>query len=154
MTKLCKQYLADVKAFFPIMGKPERTYLAKLAENVDDYCIEEKTTTIEEIYDGFGHPSEVASTYLTSVDTSYLIKRIQMTKLSFTNEYTLQSYNSPFTSNLFRSVPSLTKPAFCNVLLEPILSTWANASILSKPIVSIPNLHTAFNTFVLIPWFQ
>ncbi len=80
MTKLCKQYLSDIKAFFPIMGKPERTYLAKLAENVDDYCIEEKTTTIEEIYDGFGHPSEVASTYLTSVDTSYLIKRIQMTK--------------------------------------------------------------------------
>lgn len=80
MTKLCKQYLSDVKAFFPIMGKPERTYFAKLAENVDDYCIEENATTVEEIYDGFGHPSEVASTYLTSVDTSYLIKRIRLTK--------------------------------------------------------------------------
>ena len=80
MSKLCKQYLSDIKAFFPIIGKPERAYLAKLAENVDDYCIESNAVTVEEIYDGFGHPSEVASTYLTSVDTSYVIKRIQMTK--------------------------------------------------------------------------
>lgn len=80
MTKLCQQYLSDVKAFFPIMGKPERAYLTKLTATVEDYCIEEKITTVEQIYDGFGHPSEVASTYLTSVDTSYLIKRIQLTK--------------------------------------------------------------------------
>lgn len=80
MTKLCQQYLSDVKAFFPIMGNQERKYLTKLAETVEDYCTEEKATTIEELYDGFGHPSEVANTYLTSVDTSQLIKRIQFTK--------------------------------------------------------------------------
>lgn len=80
MTKLCQQYLSDVKAFFPILGKSERKYLAKLAATVEDYCTEEKATTTEELYDGFGHPSEVANTYLTSVDTSQLIKRIQFTK--------------------------------------------------------------------------
>ena len=80
MTKLCQQYLSDVKTFFPIMGKPERAYLTKLTATIEDYCIEEKVTTVEQIYDGFGHPSEVASTYLTSVDTSYLIKRIRLTK--------------------------------------------------------------------------
>ncbi len=80
MTKLCQQYLSDVKAFFPIMGKSERTYLTKLAKTIEDYCIEEKVTTVEQIYDGFGHPGDFASTYLTSVDTSYLIKRIRLTK--------------------------------------------------------------------------
>lgn len=80
MTKLCQQYLSDVKAFFPIIGNQERKYLTKLAETVEDYCTEEKATTIEELYDGFGHPSEVTNTYLTSVDTSQLIKRIQFTK--------------------------------------------------------------------------
>ena len=79
MTKLCQQYLSDVKAFFPIMGKPERAYLTKLTATVEDYCIEEKITTVEQIYDGFGHPSEVANTYLTSADTSYFIKRIRLT---------------------------------------------------------------------------
>lgn len=80
MTKLCRQYLSDVKAFFPIIGNLERKYLTKLAETVEDYCTEEKVTTIDELYDGFGHPSEVTNTYLTTIDTSQLIKRIQLTK--------------------------------------------------------------------------
>ena len=80
MTKLCKQYLSDIKAFFPIIGKAERVYLAKLIQTVEDYCIEEKVTTIEEVYNGFGQPSEVANTYFTSCDTSNLMKRIQLTK--------------------------------------------------------------------------
>lgn len=80
MTKLSQRYLSDVKAFFPVIGKPERAYLTKLSEQVEDYCIEKKATIIEEIYDGFGHPSEVASTYFTSVGTPNLIKRIQLVK--------------------------------------------------------------------------
>ncbi len=80
MNKLCQQYLSDVRAIFPIMGKPERKYLAKLANTVEDYCMEEKAATIEEIYSGFGTPSELASTYFTSVDSSKLIKRIRYTK--------------------------------------------------------------------------
>lgn len=80
MTKLSQRYLSDVKAFFPVTGKPERAYLTKLSEQIEDYCIEKKVTMIEEIYDGFGHPSEVASTYFTGIDTPNLIKRIQLTK--------------------------------------------------------------------------
>lgn len=80
MTKLGQRYLTDVKAFFPVLGKPERAYLTKLSEQVEDYCIEKEVTMIEEIYDGFGHPSEVASTYFTDIDTPDLFKRIQLTK--------------------------------------------------------------------------
>lgn len=80
MAKPGKRYLSDVKAFFPMIGKAERAYLAKLSEQIDDYCIEKNVTMIEEIYDGFGHPSEVATTYFTSIDTSNFFKRIQLTK--------------------------------------------------------------------------
>lgn len=80
MAKLSQRYLSEVKAFFPVTGKPERTYFTKLSGQIDDYCIEKNVTTIEEIYDGFGHPSEVASTYFTSIDTSNLMKRIQLAK--------------------------------------------------------------------------
>lgn len=80
MNKLCQQYLSDVKAFFPIIGKPEREYLARLIKTVEDYCIEEQVTTVEQIYDGFGHPSDVVNTYFTSVDTSYLMKQIRLAK--------------------------------------------------------------------------
>lgn len=80
MTKLCQQYLSDVKAFFPIMGKPEKKYLMKLSEPLEDYCREENVTTIEKLYDGFGYPSEVVNTYLSSADTEYLIRRIRIAK--------------------------------------------------------------------------
>lgn len=46
MTKLCKRYIADIKAFFPIMGKQERKYLAKLADTIEDYCEEEGITSL------------------------------------------------------------------------------------------------------------
>lgn len=80
MTKLSQRYISDVKKFFPITGRAERAYLLKLREQVDDYCIEEKAAIIEEIYEGFGHPSEVASTYFANIGTSELIKRIQLAK--------------------------------------------------------------------------
>lgn len=80
MNKLCQQYLSDVKVFFPILGSPEKKFLTKLADTVEDYCIEEAAITIEEIYNGFGAPSDVANTYFTNVDTSHLIKRIRITK--------------------------------------------------------------------------
>lgn len=71
--------MSDVKSFFPIIGKPEKKYLIKLSELVEDYCIEENVTTIKELYNGFGYPNEIINTYLTSIDTSCLIKRIRFT---------------------------------------------------------------------------
>ena len=80
MTKLCQQYLSDVKSLFPIMGKPEKKYLSKLREPLEDYCREEQASTMEEIYDNFGQPDEVVNNYLRSADTAYLIKRIRLSK--------------------------------------------------------------------------
>ncbi|MCM1235505.1 MAG: DUF6120 family protein [Ruminococcus flavefaciens] len=80
MSKLCKQYSSNVKAFFPLMGKSEKIYLAKLMETVDDYCTEENVTTVEEIYEEFGRPDEVVATYLNNQNTAYLIRKIQTAK--------------------------------------------------------------------------
>ena len=62
------------------MGNPEKKYLFKLMRSVEDYCDEEHVTTIEELYKGFGSPSDVVSTYLELTDTSLLMKRIRITK--------------------------------------------------------------------------
>lgn len=78
MTKLCQSYLSNVKALLPIVGKPEKKYLSKLSESLEDYCGEEEVTTLEGLYNGFGKPEEVIQTYLDSMDTSYLIKRIRL----------------------------------------------------------------------------
>lgn len=78
MAKLCQSYLSNVKALLPIVGKPEKKYLSQLSESLEDYCEEEKVTTLEELYNGFGEPDEAIQTYLDSMDTSYLIKRIRL----------------------------------------------------------------------------
>lgn len=64
---------------FSYYGEARKKYLANLSSLLENYCIEENVNTIEELYNGFGHPSEIISTYLTSVDTSRLIKRIRLT---------------------------------------------------------------------------
>ena len=62
------------------MGKPEKKYLTKLIESVEDYCAEENVATIEEIYSGFGQPREVVNTYISNIDSSQLIKKIHFSK--------------------------------------------------------------------------
>lgn len=80
MTKLCRQYLSDVKTLFPIMGKPEKQYLAKLAISVDDYCLEEQATTVEELYKGFGKPTEVVNNYFMTIEPPQIIGRIRLSQ--------------------------------------------------------------------------
>jgi len=41
MKTLCRQYISDVKSLFPIVGKEERIFLAKLKKTIENYCDEE-----------------------------------------------------------------------------------------------------------------
>ena len=38
MTKLCRQYIYQVKLLLPTVGKAEKKYLATLANNLEDFC--------------------------------------------------------------------------------------------------------------------
>ena len=49
MNKICKQYISEVKSFFPIMGKSEKRYVTKLKANIESYCEDEEITTKEEL---------------------------------------------------------------------------------------------------------
>lgn len=80
MNKKCKTYISEVKAFFPILGKDERTYISKLRTNVDDFCDEANISTKEELYKQYGMPIDVVHDYYSSADTESIIKRIQLTK--------------------------------------------------------------------------
>lgn len=80
MDKICKQYISEVKAFFPIMGKEERNYINKLKLNIANYCEEEGITSKQELYDNYGKPNDVANDYFSTVDTKYIIKKIKISK--------------------------------------------------------------------------
>ena len=78
VNKICKTYISEVKAFFPILGKDERSYISKLRTNVDDFCDEANISTKEELYKQYGMPIDVVHEYYSSVDTEIIIKRIKL----------------------------------------------------------------------------
>ena len=80
MSKLKQRYLKEVKSFIPIMGKPERLHLTNLAEQINDYCIEKEVSSIDELYQDFGRPSEISNTYFSNIDINEFVKRIQLAK--------------------------------------------------------------------------
>ncbi len=80
MNKIGKQYIKDVKSVFPIMGKKEKDYIKKLINNVEDYCEEEVVITKQDLYDNYGAPNSVVVDYYNSVDTDYIIKKMNFSK--------------------------------------------------------------------------
>ena len=80
MNKICKQYISEIKAFFPIMGKDEKKYIAKFKNNIESYCDEAGITTKEELYNNYGFPNNVVNDYYSSLDTDYIVKKIKFSK--------------------------------------------------------------------------
>lgn len=80
MTKLCKEYIKEVKAMFPVKGKQERKYIKQLRTNVEDYCEESNATTKEELYENYGSPVDVLAEYFSATGVPYVIKKIRISK--------------------------------------------------------------------------
>lgn len=81
MNNLCKQYIRNAKALFPVMGKEERKYFKSLELNLQDYCEETSWSSLEELYKNFGTPAEIVNSYFTSVNMDYVLKQIRRTKV-------------------------------------------------------------------------
>ena len=80
MNKLCKEYIKEVKAMFPVKGKKERKYIKQLSKDIEDYCEESKATTKEELYENYGNPVDVVAEYFSAIGAPYVIKKIRISK--------------------------------------------------------------------------
>lgn len=81
MNKICKEYISEIKALFPIKRKPEKDYIKKIAADVADYCEEANVTSKQELYDNYGRPNDVVNNYFATVDTEYIVKQISTKRL-------------------------------------------------------------------------
>lgn len=81
MNKICKEYISEIKALFPIKRKPEKDYIKKIADDVADYCEEANVTSKQELYDNYGRPNDVVNNYFATVDTEYIVKQISTKRL-------------------------------------------------------------------------
>lgn len=80
MNKIGNQYIKNAKAFFPVIGKAERRFFKNLVLNIEDYCEENVVTTIEELNESFGSPSELVHTYYATVNTETILKQIKLSR--------------------------------------------------------------------------
>ena len=80
MTKLCRQYIYQVKLLLPTVGKAEKKYLATLANNLEDFCKDTSPETIHDLYKDFGTPVDTVNSYISTLTAENLIKRIQIGK--------------------------------------------------------------------------
>lgn len=80
MNDICKSYISDVKALFPVKGKEERKFIKKITSDIEDYIIESGVQTKEELYKGYGDPKEFINEYISKLDTEAVVKRIKTAK--------------------------------------------------------------------------
>ena len=80
MNKICKEYISEIKSLFPINRKMEKTYLNKMATDVEDFCEENNITTIDELYKTYGTPEDVVHNYISLLDRKTLVKHINTAK--------------------------------------------------------------------------
>ncbi len=80
MNKICKEYIYEIKALFPIRRKPERDYIKKIMVDIENFCEESEVTTKQELYESYGKPNDVVNNYLATVDTEYIAKQISISR--------------------------------------------------------------------------
>ena len=71
------KYYRDVKKLFPVNGKKETDYLKNIKEQIDEY----DDYTYEQLEQTFGTPIEVVTSYYQTINSAYLLKRINLKRI-------------------------------------------------------------------------
>lgn len=77
MNPYIKDYLQQAELFFPVLGKPEREWLAHRAEEMEDYFSEQEPSSLDAVQQAFGPPQRMVQEYLAQADTSAVVRRVE-----------------------------------------------------------------------------
>lgn len=72
-----KRYYKDIKKLFPVYGKKERAYLKKIHEQINEF----DNMSYSDLEDAFGTPIDVVKSYYDTLESSYLLKRMNIKKI-------------------------------------------------------------------------
>ncbi len=125
MSNVKKQYLNEVKRLLPYDSGQKKHCLSELDHSITLFLKDVPNTTLETLYKKFGHPEDIASSYLERVDPAKLsktnaVKRrligcitcacaiiilvISIFAVSYMNE--LEDYHDGYYVDTFEEVPS------------------------------------------------
>lgn len=80
MNRNSKKYYREIKTLIPSRGKYEKRLLKNYKERILELNKIQSDITYEELQKNLGTPTEIIHAYYENVDTTYLIKRLQITQ--------------------------------------------------------------------------
>lgn len=81
MNKNGKKYYREIKTLFPSKGKNERRLLRRYKYRITELCDTDSNISYAAIIQELGTPIDVITDYYENVETEYLMRRLQSTKL-------------------------------------------------------------------------
>ena len=75
--KVSKKYYKDVRMIFPFHGKREKIFLNSLLIQINEYNEDNPDCTYKHLEDAFGTPIEILKSYYDSIDSQYLLKKME-----------------------------------------------------------------------------
>ncbi|MCD8147590.1 MAG: DUF6120 family protein [Clostridiales bacterium] len=77
MNSYIKDYLQQAELFFPVLGKPEREWFARRADEIEDYFSNQEPSSLDAVQQTFGPPQRVVQEYLAQADTHAVVRRVE-----------------------------------------------------------------------------
>ncbi|MCD8051768.1 MAG: DUF6120 family protein [Clostridiales bacterium] len=77
MNPTIKNYFQQAELFFPVLGKPERVWLSRRADEIEDYFSEQEPSSLEAVRQAFGPPQRMVQEYLAQADTRAVVRRVE-----------------------------------------------------------------------------
>ena len=81
MNKIGNQYLKQVKSHLTCPGALKKTFLEQLRGDVEEFLETNPNATLEDLAQRFGNPSEMAHSYIETLDGDELQKQIKKAKI-------------------------------------------------------------------------
>ena len=81
MNKIGNQYLKQVKSHLTCPAALKKTFLEQLQGDVEEFLETAPNATLEELTQRFGSPSEMAHSYIDSLDGDELQKQLRKSKI-------------------------------------------------------------------------
>lgn len=76
INKDIKSYLKSIRLLLPAHSYPEKEFLTDIENRIQDIVLECPNITIKDIENQLGTPLEISQSYIASLDTDDLLKRL------------------------------------------------------------------------------
>ena len=81
MSNDIKKYIKYVKKIIPIHSKDKKEFIQLLTQKIIEFSNEHDSCSYQDIVDEFGSPNEVAGSYIETLNSDEIIKKLNKKKI-------------------------------------------------------------------------